>query len=352
MSQPPHDDGTPPPDRTREVRLPPVPPRPLPDPPTDRLPGASEQRDPTLRLGGPVQQPGGPPPQQPPHGRLPYGQPGQGQPPYGQPGQGPQYGPPGQGQPPFGQQQYAQPGQPPYGGPGYGRSPYGQPGHGQPGYGQPGYGRPGYGQPGFGQSPYGAPGPAPRKGRGPLVALLVTLGVLLVGGGVLAAVLLNRDDGGGTTTATPTSASTSSSASPSSSSSSSSSPSGEGGFGGGASTPPGGGGTGGGGEPGIPGSPEFAASWVQSVVDRDGDTAYADLCADGQSRFPDGQALLTDFDTFLGGQITEGSATGAAAAGTGDEVTFQVTLDNGQQTTFVVTVVDEGGPAVCGYTSS
>ncbi|GAB3314212.1 hypothetical protein GCM10027451_28920 [Geodermatophilus aquaeductus] len=327
MSQPPHDDGTPPPDRTREVRLPPVPPRPLPDPPTDRLPGASEQRDPTLRLGGPVQQPGGPAPQQPPYGQPPYGQPGQGQPPYGQPGQ-----PPHQ-QPPYGQPQY---GQPPYGQPPYGQAPYGQPGYAQPGYGQP---------------PYGGPG-APRKSRGPLVALLVTLAVLLVGGGVLAAVLLTRGDDGGTTTATPTSAGTSSSAP--SSSSSSSSPSGEGGFGGGASTPTGGtggGGTGGAGEPVIPGSPEFAASWVQSLVDRDGDTAYADLCADGQSQFPDGQALLADFDTFLGGQITEGSATDATAAGDVDEVTFEVTLDSGEQATFVVTVVDEGGPAVCGYTS-
>jgi hypothetical protein len=91
---------------------------------------------------------------------------------------------------------------------------------------------------------------------------------------------------------------------------------------------------------------------VQSLVDRDGDTAYADLCADGQSQFPDGQALLADFDSFLGGQITEGSATGATAAGDVDEVTFEVTLDSGQPATFVVTVVDEGaGPAVCGYTS-
>jgi hypothetical protein len=185
------------------------------------------------------------------------------------------------------------------------------------------------------------------------VALLVALAILLVGGGVLAVVLLDRGNDGGTTSATATSASTPSSAPSSapSSSSSSSSPSGEGGFGGGASTPTGGGGTGGGGEPGIPGSLEFAASWVQSVVDRNGDTAHADLCADGQGRFPDGQALLDDFDTFLGGQITEGSATGAAAAGDVDEVTFEVTLDSGEQAAFVVTVVDEGGPAVCGYTS-
>jgi hypothetical protein len=346
MSQPPQDDGTPPPDRTREVRLPPVPPRPLPDPPTDRLPGSSEERDPTLRLGGPVQQSGGPAPQQPPYGQPPYGQPPYGQPQYGAPTQGqPQYGPPGQGQP-----QYGPPGQ---GQPPYGQPSYGQPGSGQGPYGQGPYGQGPYGQPGYGQPPYGAPGPgAPRKGRGPLVALLVTLAVLLVGGGVLAAVLLTRGDDGSAPTATSSSASTSSSPSSSPSSSSPSpSSSGDGGFGGGAATPTGGGG-GAGAQPGIPGSAEFAASWVQSVVDRDGDTAYDGLCADGRSQFPDGQALLADFDSFLGGQITEGSVTDATAAGDVDEVTFEVTLDNGQPATFVVTVVDEGaGPAVCGYTS-
>ena len=92
MTQPPQDG--PPPDRTREVRLPPVPGRPaVPDPPTDRLPGPSAQRDPTLRLGGP-----GTPGDQarPAHGQAP-GQPPSGQPPWGQPPQSgsPGYGPPG-----------------------------------------------------------------------------------------------------------------------------------------------------------------------------------------------------------------------------------------------------------------
>jgi hypothetical protein len=331
MTQPPQD-GTPP-DRTREVRLPPVPGRPpvpgqpaVPDQPTDRLAGGPpEQRDPTLRLGGP------PPPQQPPTGQPPYGQP-----PYGQPpawGQQPPYGPPGA--------------------PGYGPPQYGPPaGPGGPGYGGPGYGGPGYGGPGYGGPGYGAPQP-PRR-RGPLIALLGTLGVLLVGGGVLAVLLLGRDDDGPSTASPGTSTTApSSTSSPAPSSSAPAEPSGEGGFGGGAGTPTGGGGGGGqAGELNLPDSPDFAASWVQAVVDRDGEAAYADLCTDGQAQLPDAAALLADFDAFLGGQITEGSATGAAPAGDVDEVTFDVTLDTGGQVSFVVTVADEGRPTVCGYTEA
>ncbi|SNS05850.1 hypothetical protein SAMN04488107_1103 [Geodermatophilus saharensis] len=326
MTQPPQD-GTPP-DRTREARLPPVPGRPpapgrpaVPDQPTDRLAGGPpDQRDPTLRLGGPAAPGPQPPPygQQPPWGQAPYGhQPGH-RPPYGQ-------------QPPWGQQ-----------------PPYGAPGYGAPGYGAPGYGAPGHGAPG-----YGPPQP-PRRSRGPLIALLAALGVLLVGGGVLAVLLLNRDDGGTGAAPASTSATASSSAPTSSSAPSSpAGPTGGGGFGGGAGTPTGGGGGGAGaGELNLPESPEFAAAWVQAVVNRDGETARADLCADGQAQLPDAAALLADFDAFLGGQITEGTATGAAPAGDVDEVTFDVTLDDGSQASFVVTVVDEGGPAVCGYTEA
>jgi hypothetical protein len=180
----------------------------------------------------------------------------------------------------------------------------------------------------------------------------VALGVLLVGGGVLAVLLLDRDDD--TPAASP---GTSTSAPPPSSPpapSSSADPSGEGGFGGGADTSTGGGGGGGGqtGELNLPDSPEFAASWVQAVVDRDGEAAHADLCADGQAQLPDAAALLADFDAFLGGRITEGSATGAAPAGDVDEVTFDVTLDTGSQVSFVITVADEGRPTVCGYTEA
>jgi hypothetical protein len=303
MTQPPQD-GTPP-DRTREARLPPVPGRPaVPDQPTDRLPGGPpEQRDPTLRLGGPV-------PQQPPApGQAPWGQ----QSPYGQ-------------QPAWGQQ-------PPYGQqPAWGPPPYGPPGG--PGQGTPGYGAPGYGAPGYGAPGYGPPPQRPRKGRGPLVALLVALGVLLTRG----------DDG---PAAAPTSRSTPAPSTTSTSSqapSTSAGPTGEGGFGGGAGAP-----TGGTGELNLPESLDFAAAWVQAVVDRDGDAAYADLCTDGQAQLADPDALLADFDAFLGGRITEGSATGAAAAGDVDQVTFDVTLDTGAQVSFVVTVADEGRPTVCGY---
>ena len=82
MTQPPQDG--PPPDRTREVHLPPVPGRPaVPDPPTDRLPGPPAQRDPTLRLGSPGT-PGG---QARPAGQASGQASGQapGQPPHGQP---------------------------------------------------------------------------------------------------------------------------------------------------------------------------------------------------------------------------------------------------------------------------
>jgi hypothetical protein len=179
----------------------------------------------------------------------------------------------------------------------------------------------------------------------------VALGVLLVGGGVLAVLLLNRDDGGAA--ASPTSASTSTSTSTSTSSSPAPStpadPSGGGGFGGGAGGGPTGGGTG---ELNLPESPEFAAAWVETLVGRDAEAAYADLCADGQAQIPDAAALLADFDAFLGGQIASGSVTGAAAAGDVDEVTFDVTLDTGDQVSFVVTVADEGRPTVCGYSEA
>ncbi|MGR7026131.1 hypothetical protein [Geodermatophilus sp. URMC 62] len=323
MSQPPQDDGTSA-DRTRELHLPPVPgrpgsPAPLPDQPTDRLPGPPD-RIPTLRVDGVGGQPG-----TPGTGSFPGG-PGPG------PGPDPGYGPPGYGPP----------------GPGYG-----PPG---PAYGPPGYGPPGYGQPGGGPG-YGAP-PPPRKRRRGLVAALAALVVLLVGAAVLAAVLLARRDAGTDVATSPsatatTSAGTSSTSAGSSSSapqSSSGSPSGEGGFGGGAATPTGGGG--GSTTLNVPGSPEFAAGWVQSLVDQDADAAYADLCAAGQAQLPDPAALQADFETFLGGRITEGSATDAAAAGDVDEVSFEVTLEDGTPRAFVVTVVDEGGrPAVCGYTS-
>jgi hypothetical protein len=178
----------------------------------------------------------------------------------------------------------------------------------------------------------------------------VARGVRLVGGGVLAVLLLNRDDGGAA--ASPTSASTSTSTSTSTSSSPAPStpadPSGGGGFGGGAGGPAGGGT----GELNLPESPEFAAAWVETLVGRDGEAAYADLCADGQAQIPDAAALLADFDAFLGGQIASGSVTGAAAAGDVDEVTFDVTLDTGDQVSFVVTVADEGRPTVCGYTEA
>jgi hypothetical protein len=91
---------------------------------------------------------------------------------------------------------------------------------------------------------------------------------------------------------------------------------------------------------------------VEALADRDAEAAYADLCADGQAQLPDAAALLADFDAFLGGQITEGSLTGAAAAGDVDEVTFDVTLDTGSQVSFVITVADEGRPTVCGYTEA
>jgi hypothetical protein len=182
----------------------------------------------------------------------------------------------------------------------------------------------------------------------------VALGVLLVTGGVLAVLLLGRGDDG--TVAAPSSGSTGASSAPSSSSPPSSAPSspgepsGGGGFGGGAGSPTGGGtGTG---ELNLPDSPDFAASWVQALVDRDGDAAHADLCTDGQAQLPDGAALLADFDAFLGGQITDGTATGAAPAGDVDEVTFDVMLDTGSRVSFVVTVADEGRPTVCGYTEA
>jgi hypothetical protein len=84
----------------------------------------------------PEEQPGQPGP--PGYGQQPpgYGQPGYGQPGYGQPGYGQQ--PPYSGQPGYGQQP-----QPPYGQPGYGAPGYGGPPTPPPGYGGPG----GYGQP-------------------------------------------------------------------------------------------------------------------------------------------------------------------------------------------------------------
>ncbi|SFP76625.1 hypothetical protein SAMN05660464_4166 [Geodermatophilus dictyosporus] len=334
MSQPPQDDGTPA-DRTREVRLPPVPPRsPVPDQPTDRMSGTPlGQRDPTLRMDGGAQQPGAAPP-------ATGGQPAVPNPAWARPGQPQGWGAPGQAGPSWGA-----PG--PYGPPGG----HGGPGYGGPGYGGPGYGGSGYGGPGYGGPGYGAPPPQQRRRRGPLVALLVALAVVLVGAGVLVTVLLTREDRGDTAITAPPSTSASASptsASPTTATPTSSSPGGGGGFGGGAGNPDGGGSSD---TLNLPESPEFAAGWVQSLVDGDAGAAYADLCTDGQDRFADPAALQGDFEAFLGGRITEGSATDAVAQDDVDQVTFDVTLETGAARSFVVTVVEEAGrPAVCGFT--
>ncbi|GLW72194.1 hypothetical protein Kpho02_44930 [Kitasatospora phosalacinea] len=117
---------------------------------------------------------------------------------YGQ-GQGPQQYPQGQPQQPYG----APPPQPGYGGgqpPAYGAPQppaYGAPQQ-QPGYGypqqQPPAPQPGYGQPpappqqwgGAPQQPgYGGyPPPAPSKGKGGIIALVVVVGLAVIGGGV------------------------------------------------------------------------------------------------------------------------------------------------------------------------
>ncbi|WP_282205710.1 hypothetical protein [Kitasatospora fiedleri] len=120
---------------------------------------------------GPQQYPQGQPQQ--PYGAPPP-QPGYGQPPaYGAP-QPPAYGEP---QPPA----YGAPQQQP---PGYGypqQPPAPQPGYGQPPQPPQQWGAPQQ-QPGYGGYP---PPPAPaRKGRGGIIALVVVLGVAVVGGGL------------------------------------------------------------------------------------------------------------------------------------------------------------------------
>ncbi|MFD7160318.1 neutral zinc metallopeptidase [Kribbella sp. NPDC059898] len=104
---------------------------------------------------------------------------------------GNQWGPPpGQQYPPQQPQQPWQQG-PGYGGtPPPGRPPYQGPPQGPPYQGPPGYpGQPIPGQPqqfGWGAAP-GGPRPPKKKGRGPLIAVLVVLGVLVIGGTALKA---------------------------------------------------------------------------------------------------------------------------------------------------------------------
>ncbi|GAA1232542.1 hypothetical protein GCM10009665_23440 [Kitasatospora nipponensis] len=120
-------------------------------------------------------------PQYPPQdGPGPYGQPPQA-PAYGAP-QPPQYGYPQQAPAPqYGAPQYGAPQQQ-----GYGQQP--QPAYGapQPAYGQQPYPQQGYPQQPAPQQPYGGFQPAPRKGKGGLVAGLV-IGALVLGGGGFAA---------------------------------------------------------------------------------------------------------------------------------------------------------------------
>ncbi len=172
--------------------------------------------------------------------------------------------------------QYGQPGQ--YGPPGQ----YGQPAPGQ--YGQPGgYGPPG--GPGFGPGGYGQP---PQK-KSVLPWVITAAVVVLAGVGVLLFFLLKDDDDGGSTTA-----STSTSASVSTSSSAEQMGAEE--MGGtevdpdedlptGANVPmddmddDNGGGSGDSGEE-FPGSIELAATFLQLLVDGDGDTALSLAGAD------------------------------------------------------------------------
>jgi hypothetical protein len=99
-----------------------------------------------------------------------------------------------------------------------------------------------------------------------------------------------------------------------------------------------------------PASPDFAASWVQSLVDGDGDTAFGQLCRDGQDQLQDATTLQSDFEAFVGGPIQTGSVTDAVGAEGDDYVTFDTTLEGGGQSQFAIIVVQEGGgPTVCGW---
>lgn len=170
---------------------------------------------------------------------APYGQdPQQPQQPPEQPqyGPGPQYG--GGQPPPYGQQPPAYGQQPPP----YGGDPYAQPGQpmsGQPMSGQPMSGQPMSGQPmagggpGMGPPPYGGAGwqgtqqwnPPPKKGRGPLIALIIMAVLVLIGGVSFVGWAAFADHGGDPTPAPSDSASASASPSPSPSPSESPSPS-------------------------------------------------------------------------------------------------------------------------------
>jgi hypothetical protein len=139
----------------------------------------------------------------PPQGSDERGEPGgPADPLYGRP-----YGEPPRPEP---GSEYGRP-QQPYGPPGYGPAPHGQPPYGQAPYGQPAYGPPPQGRP-YGPQPYSSQpygpqpqpyGPAgypppdhgqpPRRSRGPLVAAITGVVVLLAVGGVVLAFALRSE---------------------------------------------------------------------------------------------------------------------------------------------------------------
>jgi hypothetical protein len=168
--------------------------------------------------GGSAPPPGGwdAPPQQPGRqnypprrstGQDPYGQQrrrqGQGQGPYGQD----QYGQPPPRRDPYGRDPYGQPQQP------YGEQPYGQPQqpYGQQPYGQDQYGQDQYQDP-YNQDPYGrqqqygdpgwGPPPTQRASKGPLIAVLVVVALVVAGiaGAVFVAMGGGDDDSAQTVT--------------------------------------------------------------------------------------------------------------------------------------------------------
>jgi hypothetical protein len=211
MTYPPPSDPPPPEDPTLPAPPGPYPPTPAfpadPDgPPTAPIAGAAYPMPATRQFE--------PPPNS--------GAPSSGAPGYGPPGSGPPgSGPPGSSAPGYEPPSYdpagypppagAMPGYPPPGAtpPGYAPPPYGPPGSAPPGYGPPGATPPGYGPPGATPPGYGPPGGAgpmypqqqpgypmpfappkpPRKRNGPLIALVVVIGLLLCGGTVTAGVL-------------------------------------------------------------------------------------------------------------------------------------------------------------------
>lgn len=100
---------------------------------------------------------------------------------------------------------------------------------------------------------------------------------------------------------------------------------------------------------GDPSSIRAASAWVEALEARDGDLARLMLCTGGLELFPDGGAVLAEFDRVVGGLLASHSIVEVQRADGRDRVVFGGLDDSGRPVSFVVSViVVPEGRSICG----